>query len=320
MLKEYFKNFERFPVVPILGYPALPSLKISTQECLLDPEKHFNVAKYIFQEYKIDSILTLLDLTVEAEALGARVKYAEYEAPQIIEHVQEPCYRETEKMKAYVKTVRMLKVFSNDVPVGAYITGPYTAAGQTIGIEKLVLLSHRQEEKAKVVLEKVTETVKDYAKKLEEVGVDYIIIAEPTSSLLSKENFKKHSKPYLKNLTKELKTETILHICGKSKHLLEEVPDTGVAGISVDQNIPLYEAATILKKDFLIFGNYPPANLANEHPKTIKENVEKMLNQVQDKENIVASTGCDIPAKTPPENIKTFIQAVKSIKKKNYVA
>jgi len=315
MLKEYFSSFERFPVVPILGYPALPALNVSAKECLHSPEKHFKVAKYILQEYEIDSLLTLLDLTVEAEALGAQVKYTAYDAPQIARHVEEPKYSETDKMRAYTETVRMLKGFSKEVPVGAYITGPYTAAGQTIGIEKLIKLSFTQEEKVKTLLEKVTETVKDYAKRIEEAGADYIIIAEPTSSLLSKEQFKKHSKPYIKSVTRELKTETVLHICGKAKHLLQEMAETGAVGVSVDQNIPLEEAASTLK-EHLILGNYPPANLANENPSAIKENVEKMLKPVKEHGNIVASTGCDIPAKTPPENIKAFTQTAKSIKRK----
>lgn len=314
ILRKYFKDFERFPVIPILGYPALPALKISTQECLFDPKKHFKVAKYVFQEYEIDSLLTLLDLTVEAEMLGAQVNYTAYEAPQVKKHVEEPNYIETKKMKAYIKTVRKLKEFSKRAPVGAYITGSFTAAGQTIGIEKLIKLSYMEPEKAKTVLEEVAEKVKDYAKKIEEAGADFIIIAEPTSSLLSLEHFKKHSKPYLEKIIKELKTETILHVCGRSKHLLEEIPETGVAGISIDQNIPLYEASIILKKDFLILGNYSPVNLAKEKPNIIKENVEKMLNPVKGMKNIIASTGCDIPAKTPPENIKTFINTVKSIK------
>lgn len=315
-LREHFKSFERFPVIPILGYPALPALKITSKECLYNSEKHFNVAKYIFQEYEIDSLLTLLDLTVEAEMLGAQVNYTLYDAPQIKRHVNELKYVETEKKKEYIKTVKKLKEFSEDVPVGAYTTGPFTAAGQTIGIEKLVKLSYMEPENAKTILEEVTETVKDYAREIQDAGADYIIIAEPTSSLLSLEHFRKYSKPYLKSVIMALKKEAILHVCGKSKHLLEEVQETGAAGVSIDQNIPLYEASKVLKKGFLIFGNYSPVNLAKEKPNVIKENVEIMLNPVKGMENIIASTGCDILAKTPPENIKAFINTVKNIKRK----
>jgi uroporphyrinogen-III decarboxylase len=41
-----------------------------------------------------------------------------------------------------------------------------------------------------------------------------------------------------------------------------------------------------------------------------------MLEPVKEHKNIIASTGCDIPAKTPPENIKTFIQTAKNTKRK----
>jgi uroporphyrinogen decarboxylase len=315
-LKEYFMSFERFPVIPILGYPALPALNISTQECLFSPEKHCKVAKYLLQEYEVDAILPLLDLTVEAEALGAQVKYTAYEAPQIAEHAENITSRETEKMKAYIQTVEKLRGISRGTPVGAYVTGPFTAAGQVIGIQKLIKQVYIQEEMAKETLERVVETIQGYGEKIEEAGADFIIVAEPTSSLLSPEQFKKHSKPYIKKVIGALKIETILHICGKARHLLKEVQETGAAGVSVDQNIPLQEAAKTLPENILILGNYPPTNLAHEKPSIIKENVEKMLEPVKEHKNIIASTGCDIPAKTPPENIKTFIQTAKNTKRK----
>jgi uroporphyrinogen-III decarboxylase len=91
--------------------------------------------------------------------------------------------------------------------------------------------------------------------------------------------------------------------------------ETGVAGISLDQNVALPDAARMVPTDVLVSGNYPPANLAIENPGTVRANVQRMLSAVSAGDNIVASTGCDIPSTTPPEIVQAFVQAAKSQEK-----
>ena len=90
--------------------------------------------------------------------------------------------------------------------------------------------------------------------------------------------------------------------------------ETGVAGISIDQNVSLPDVVRAIPSDVLILGNYSPTDLSVEKPETIRANVTKMLTAVVEADNVVASTGCDVPSTTPVENIQTFVQAVKSHK------
>lgn len=82
-LLDHFSKFGKMPTVPILGYNALKPTDLKTTECLFDPEKHVKLVKFIQHELEPDVALPLLDLTVEAQTMGAEVVYPEYDAPRI---------------------------------------------------------------------------------------------------------------------------------------------------------------------------------------------------------------------------------------------
>jgi uroporphyrinogen decarboxylase len=317
-LLTYFKKFDRVPVVPILGYPALIPLNQTSSISLLKPEKHAKVVEYIAEEYGTDALLPLLDLTVEAEALGVEVGFREIDAPKINKTIDigEVHKRKSDgRIPVMAKTVRTIKKISGNLPVGFYVTGPFTVAGQVIGITNLLKFILTNPEALPPLLDTVVETSIEYAKKLEDSGADFIVIAEPSSSLISVSQFREFSKPYLRRLTKAVDAGMVLHICGRSRHLLTDMAETGAAGISIDQNIPMLEAVSIVPENILVFGNYSPVNLMMEDPETIRTNVLKMLSPVKDKKNVVSSTGCDIPSKTPSENIRAFVETSKSIRR-----
>jgi len=317
-LLTYFMKFDRVPVVPILGYPALISLNQTSSISLLEPEKHAKVVKYISEEYGTDALLPLLDLTVEAETLGVEVGYREIDAPRISRTID---IKEVRRRKSngripiMAETVGAIKKISGNLPVGFYVTGPFTIAGQVIGIANLLKFILTNPTTLPPLLDIVVETSIEYANKLNDSGADFIVIAEPSSSLISVSQFREFSKPYLRRLTKALDIGMVLHICGRSRHLLAEMIETGAAGISIDQNIPMLDAVSMAPKDILVFGNYSPVNLMMEDPATIRINVLNMLGSVKDRKNVVSSTGCDIPSKTPPENIRAFIETSKSIRR-----
>lgn len=315
-LYEYFSSFERVPAVPIVGYPILISQNLDTRACITDPEKHARVVDYAKKELDIDALLPLLDLTVEAEVFGAAVNYREQDPPQIKSTVD---VENVSRVQGYgripttLETARKILSLADGLPVGFFVTGPFTTAGQIIGLERLLKLISREPDKLLHLLQLVTETCFEYAKVLEDVGVDFIVIADPSSSLISKAHFEEFSKPYLKRISKGLTINSVLHICGRSKHLLENMVETGAAAISIDQNISLEYAVSAIPEDVVIFGNYDPTKLLMEDSATIRNKVIDMLISVKNRRNIVSSTGCDLPPKTPLENVKTFIKATKSI-------
>ena len=317
-LYAYFSKFERVPTVPILGYNALKPVDLKALECLLDPEKHLSLVKFLQNKLKIDAALPLLDLTVEAQSMGAKVVFADYDAPKIegaigMDNVGQD--KSENRMLAMIKTAEKMEDEISNIPTGFYVTGPFTAAGQIIGIGNLVKNMIRSPDAVLSLLERVTATCFSYAKELEDAGIDFLVIADPSSSLISAEQFKKFSQPYLRRITSGLKLDSVLHVCGRSSHLIRDMPDAGVEAVSIDHNVPLKKAVQEVPNNILVLGNYPPSNLVFEDVSTIRKNVYRMLMDVKASRNVVSSTGCDIPSNVPMRNVEAFVEASKEIKR-----
>jgi uroporphyrinogen-III decarboxylase len=60
-------------------------LNLSARKCLSDdPDAHAKLIQHTCQVLKMGACLPLLDLTVEAELLGAPVEFSEHDAPSTV--------------------------------------------------------------------------------------------------------------------------------------------------------------------------------------------------------------------------------------------
>jgi uroporphyrinogen decarboxylase len=318
-LLDYFRGLGRVGVVPILGYAGLRITGLTTEQCLRDPKLHAEVARTGLLHFQPDAVLPLLDLTVEAESYGVRPTFQGMEAPMITDQMPLESINDldefgtsTNRMSTMVETARLISSQVKDTLKGFFVTGPFTLAGQIVGIRALLTTVSLSEPAVASLVENCTETVVDYAKQLAETGIDFLVIADPTASLISLKQFEETAKVPLTRVAKAFEKDAVLHICGRSGHLLRQMAETGVTGISIDQNVRLSEAVNSVQSSVLVFGNYSPANLSFQKPERIRENVEAMLAELGEADNVVASTGCDVPSSTPAENIRAFVQATKS--------
>mgnify|MGYP000607284972 CR=1 FL=1 len=315
---KYLGSMDRLPVVPLVGYPVLRELGIPAADAFHDPKVHVRVIRKVVEELQMDLVLPLLDLTVEAEVLGAEVFYPQFDAPNIKKC---PSLEEVGKVEREGRVPLMeailkeAKEVADGLPVGFYITGPFTIAGQIIEITNLLKMVIKNPEAVDPILRLTTDTCIEYGRRLEEAGADFIVVAEPSASLISLDMYRKFVKPYLERLGKELRRDLVLHICGRASHLVREMAIPGIDGVSIDQNVPLSRAFEELPSDMLVFGNYPPTNLMFEDPETIEKKVSAMAEPFRDRRNYVVCTGCDIPSSTPIRNVKAFVETAKKIKR-----
>jgi len=317
-LREYFKSFDRFNVVPILGYAGLKIGGLNAQQCLHDPKLHAELVKSNLKHFEPDAVISLMDLTVEAESYGIKPQFKDYDPPEIRTHI--PLDKVTEPQRSgaridiMVEAARQISQQVKDIPTGFFVTGPFTLAGQIVGLEPLLMGLYQSRETTSKLIENCTEMIIDYVKRLEETGISFLVLADMSSSLISPKDFEQSVKTPISRVVKEFSNDVVLHMCGRTSHLLKHLGETGAAAISIDQNVPLPNAVEAVPSEMLVFGNYSPVGLMSENTSTITSNVTRMVSAVNPV-NVIASSGCDIPSQTPPENIKTFIQAVKSYKK-----
>jgi [methyl-Co(III) methanol-specific corrinoid protein]:coenzyme M methyltransferase len=202
------------------------------------------------------------------------------------------------------------KDIGSEAPIGSYVLGPFTLAGQIMELNDLLKLSFKKPDKVGKLLDILAGALIQVAKEYEASGVDYITVREmgATSDVLSPRVFKNLILPYLKKIFAELKVNTVLHICGKTNDIAVSMLESGAKAISVDQKNDIAETRKKIGKDSLLFGNYDPYNvLVAGTPEKVRETVDKCI----DDGVSAVWPGCDIWPTVPPENIQAMMDEVK---------
>ncbi len=266
------------------------------------------------------------DLCVEAEALGCQINVYAHSEDILYPTIKEKVIHNEDEMDITVpadfknlgriplmkEAIRLLKEdIGDEVPIGSYVLGPFTLAGQIMELNDLLKLSFKKPDKVGKLLDVLADAIIIVAKEYEEVGVDFITVREmgATSDVLSPRVFKNLILPYLKKIFNEIKGNTVLHICGKTNDIAPFMMESGTKAISVDQKNDIAETRKKLGNDALIFGNYDPYNVLVAGDEELVRNT--MRKCIDDGVSAVWP-GCDIWPTVPPENMRAMMDEIKN--------
>ena len=215
------------------------------------------------------------------------------------------------RLPVILESIEILKNEYPEVPVIVGMAGPFTLTGHLLGVEDLVKMlktdSFVVEDAVEIALEAQTELVQAF----NESGVDVIAVADPTSSpeLLDPNDFSEFAQPALEDLSAEMETESILHICGNSRPILEEMLDCGFSGISVEEAVDMTEAQQVRAEtgaETVMVGNVSTSQTLFSKP---VEEVKAEVTQALEKGVNVLAPSCGIAPKSPLANLKAFVEA-----------
>lgn len=102
----------------------------------------------------------------------------------------------------------------------------------------------------------------------------------------------------------------VLHICGKTDAILEDMLATGADGLELDYKTDVHRAHELMKNRAVFIGNIDPsAVLALGTPQAVDAAGRRLVELFADTPRFVLNAGCAIPASTPPENLRALIGA-----------
>ena len=310
--------------MPILSFPAAQKLGVSVETLVKSAELQSQAMEIIAKDTATIAAVSLMDLSVEAEAFGAKVRFAEEEVPaivgQLISDEDEANDLEVPDMTAgraslCVEAVRMAKQRITDKPVLAGMIGPYSLAGRLCDVTEIMYLCFDEPETVHTVLEKVTQYLIQYGQAMKAAGADGIMIAEPLAGILSPDMAEEFSMPYVKRIIDALQDEgfaVLYHNCGNSvPQMLDAIYDLGAAAYHFGNAIDMEAVMKVTPGDILVMGNVDPAGqFASGTVESITAATRELLDKCGSYPNFVPSSGCDIPAHAKWENIQAFFAAV----------
>lgn len=275
--------------------------------------------------------VSMMDLSIEAEAFGSTIRVCDDEVPTVIGHiVSTPEEADALKVpergagrtQVYIDSIEKACRLITDRPVFSGTIGPFSLAGRLLDVSYAMIYCYEEPEMVHTVLKKSTDFIIDYIKAYKEVGADGVVIAEPLAGLLNPELNEEFSVPYMKRIVEETQDENFLvvyHNCGGSAiKLVDAICTMGVKAFHFGNAINMEEMMQVCPPEFVCFGNISPSeHFLNGTPESVKAATTELLSKCSKYPNFVISSGCDIPPMSSWDNIDAFFEAVSEYYKNN---
>lgn len=290
----------------------------------VDAEKMASMAASTYRLFGFECAVVPFDMGVEAEALGAGVNFYTHRDdvvyPTITAKVSEKVadldlriptdLAQAGRIPLVTEAIRRLKSdVGGEVVVGSWVLGPYTLAGQLVDIGDLAKMASKKKDLVNGILDKLADALIAICKIYREAGADYITVREMGAGpdILSPRMFRSLIQPHLQKVFANLESPKILHICGDTNTIVEDMAQCGADAISVDQKNDVAESRNKLGPEVCILGNLDPYGvLVVGKPEDVENNVK---GSISGRVNALWP-GCDIFPTVPRVNMETLMAAV----------
>ena len=321
---EEVRNQKRKKPMPILSFPCVSLMGITVKDLTTNSALQAQGMKKIAERYDTLASVSMMDLSVEAEAFGATVRFSDDEVPTITgaivtspeeaDALQVPTVTDA-RCGQYIDAIRQAKELITDRPVFAGVIGPFSLVGRLMDVSEAMVNCYVEPEMVHTTLEKVTDFLIAYVNAYKNAGANGVVMAEPLAGMLSPALAEEFSEPYVRKIVEALQDENFLviyHNCGDNVLLMaDSILRTGAAAYHFGNAVKISEMLAKFPSDIILMGNVDPAGqIKNGKPESVKQATKEIMSACCAHDNFVISSGCDIPPESPWENIDAFFAAV----------
>ena len=258
--------------LPLLSFPCVQMMGISVRELISDSSLQAKGMELVAGRVNSAASVSLMDLSVEAEAFGATVRVSDDEVPTIVgaivtdedeaNDLQIPPVGAA-RTGIYLQAIEKASKAITDRPVFAGVIGPFSLAGRLMDVSEIMIYCYDEPDMVHTVMDKVTTFLIDYCKAYRAAGANGVAIAEPLTGLLSPNLAREFSHPYVRRLIEAVQTDdfaVIYHNCGDNAALMaKDIFKLGAMGYHFGDAISMTDVLPVAPADVLIMGNVSPS-------------------------------------------------------------
>ena len=312
--------------MPLLSFPGGRLIGANAGEMVKDGRLMARAMVEIAGRCDTLASVGMMDLSVEAEAFGAEIVFAENETPTVVGRLVKNMEDAdalavppviSGRAPEYIGAIQLAKKNIVDKPVFGGVIGPFSLAGRLMDMTEIMITMYEEPELVHAVLIKCERFIAAYCAAFKRAGADGVIMAEPAAGLLSPDLADEFSSPYTRHICETVKDGTfavIYHNCGRTAPLMRSILSVGADGCHFGNAADMAEILALTPKNVLAFGNIDPAGqFVNGTPDSVYAATTALVEKCKTYDNFVPSSGCDIPITAPWENIDAFFRAVKDM-------
>jgi len=283
------------------------------------------------EKYGYDGILVDVDTATLAGALGVPVDFPEDLPARLagrklerLEQVRElppPLVGAYPGVQVWLEAVRLLhRHFGDEIHLrGNCDQAPFSLACAMRSMEDwfVDLSDPANEEFAHELLDYCLAATTQFLGLMADTGAHMVSNGDSPAGpdLVSPKMYRRFALPWEKRVVQfahGLGKSYILHICGNTDLILEDMISTGADGLELDYKTNSRRAHQVMRDRTVFAGNIDPSGvLAWATPERVEEKTRELLGVFSDTPRLILNAGCAIPAETPPGNLKAFIRAAR---------
>jgi MtaA/CmuA family methyltransferase len=292
-----------------------------------DPRQIARCLAEAAERYGADGILVDVDTALLAGAIGVPVDFPE-DAPA---RVHGSCLRSLEavcdldpvdiskdaRVQILLEAVRLLvRHFGGEILIrGNCDQCPFTLAAYLRAMDEWLMdiAAGENEELAHRLLEYCTQVTVQLLRLMAQTGCHMLSNGDSPAGpdMLSPRLYRQFAFPYEQRIaacSRELGLPYLLHICGKTDRILEDLVLLGADGLELDYKTSVRRAHDLFKDRVIFVGNVDPSGvLALGTPKLVLEKGREVVEIFSDTPRFILNSGCALPPDTPEANIRALL-------------
>ncbi|MBP1635946.1 MAG: Uroporphyrinogen-III decarboxylase [Acidobacteria bacterium] len=309
---------------PLSTYPGLPLTGARVLDVLSDPRVQVETQLALHERFETPLLLSPMDLSAEAEAFGSEIRFSDGEVPSVVRPLVESAGDVRQlaipapgdgRTAVHLEAVAMMRRAEPDAPIVGGIIGPFSLAGQLLGLTPLMMLSLSDPGLVEALLDKTTPFLARYAAAFAAAGADAVLMAEPMAGLISPALLGRFSSARVAAIREAAEAggfRVFLHNCSARLVHLPKILEAGASFYHFGAPMDLAAALKQVPADVVVAGNLDPARVfCQGTAETVAAAARALLAAADGQRCFVPSSGCDLPPGTPLDNLEAFYRAVR---------
>ena len=325
---------DRVPVYPILCGINRRLVGATYPQWSTDPEICAAGFLKTAEEFDLDCLVTLIDLSVECDAWGQKLIYPENEAAHpdysdcVIKDVEDYAkiqkvdYRTSKRMMMHLDVCRRLVAEKKGkIPIVAFVFGPLGTLSMLRNQQDLYLDLYDDPDAVRTATWHVAETLAEYAAALCDAGVDAIMwdTLFASGSIMSKAMWKDMEAEPLKMLAQTVRDHgcmNMIHNCGQNIYFDAQIEAVDPVAISFlyppDDCETFAQCKEKYGKNVTLIGAVTPADAVIGTDEEWDAQCCRQIDEMAAGGGFILATGCEYPANASFERAKRMIDIAKT--------
>jgi len=295
------------------------------KELVETPELACEVTIQPVDELDVDAAIIFSDILVIPDAMGLSYEMVESRGPifpKVIKNAEDVAQllkgeAAADNLQYVYDAVSLTKKELNGrVPLLGFAGAPFTILAYMVegkgskNFSEAKKMMYRSPELAHQLLDAITESTIAYLKRKAAAGADLVQIFDSWAGVLSADDFRTFSLPYIKRIAAALQPIVPVTIFAKDAfHSLPQIAESNCNVVGLGWTMPAETARAQLGKDLVLQGNLDPCVLYADMPE-VKKHTIKMLKSFGN--HHIANLGHGVNPDTPLDAVKCFVDTVKS--------